>query len=64
VVALDQLYTYNRFDAFNPAGMMYALRRDVTLIDTMKGFVAGNVRLKAGKNARACSFCAPTRATA
>jgi hypothetical protein len=52
VVALDQLYTYNRFGAFNPAGMMYALRRDVTIIDTTKGFVAGNVRLKPGKRPR------------
>jgi hypothetical protein len=52
VVALDQLYTYNRFGAFNPAGMMYALRRDVTIIDATKGFVAGNVRLKSGKRPR------------
>ncbi|HEV7905070.1 MAG TPA: hypothetical protein VGO96_14610, partial [Pyrinomonadaceae bacterium] len=52
VVALDQLYTYNRFGAFNPAGMMYALKRDVTVIDAAKGFVAGNVRLKAGKRPR------------
>lgn len=29
VVAIEQLYTYNRFGAYNPAGMMYALRRDV-----------------------------------
>ncbi len=29
VVALDQPYTYNRFGSFNPAGMMFALRRDV-----------------------------------
>ncbi|HEX8456549.1 MAG TPA: hypothetical protein VF656_04440 [Pyrinomonadaceae bacterium] len=52
VVALDQLYTYNRLGAFNPAGMMYALKRDVTLIDSTKGFVAGNVRLRAGKRPR------------
>ena len=52
VVALDQLYTYNRFGAFNPAGMMYALKRDVTIIDSTKGFVAGNVRLKPGKRPR------------
>ncbi|HLL73526.1 MAG TPA: hypothetical protein VK363_18945 [Pyrinomonadaceae bacterium] len=52
VVALDQLYTYNRFGAFNPAGMLYALKRDVTLIDSTKGFTAGNVRLKPGKRAR------------
>ncbi|HZH32290.1 MAG TPA: hypothetical protein VEY11_16115 [Pyrinomonadaceae bacterium] len=52
VVALDQLYTYNRFGAFNPAGMLYALRRDVTAIDSSKGLVAGNVRLRNGKRAR------------
>ncbi len=29
VVALEQIYIYNRFGAFNPGGMLYALRRDV-----------------------------------
>lgn len=29
MVALDQVYYYNRFGSFNPAGIMYALRRDV-----------------------------------
>ena len=29
VVAMDQMLVYNRFGAFNPFGMMYALRRDV-----------------------------------
>lgn len=29
VVALDQVYYYNRFGSFNPSGMIYALRRDV-----------------------------------
>ncbi|HVF57402.1 MAG TPA: hypothetical protein VM934_14710 [Pyrinomonadaceae bacterium] len=29
VVALDQVITYNRLGAVNPAGMMFALRRDV-----------------------------------
>ena len=29
VVAIDQVQTYNRFGAFNPAGMQYALERDV-----------------------------------
>lgn len=31
VVALDQAFFYNRMGAENPAGMMYALRRDVVL---------------------------------
>ena len=29
VVALEQVYYYNRYGSFNPAGIMYALRRDV-----------------------------------
>lgn len=33
VVALEQVYYYNRFGSFNPAGIMYALRRDVVLQD-------------------------------
>ncbi len=31
VVALEQVYYYNRFGAFNPGGMLYALRRDVVV---------------------------------
>lgn len=31
VVALEQTYFYNRFGAFNPSGMIYALRRDVVV---------------------------------
>lgn len=46
VAALDQVYFYNRFGAFNPAGMMYALQRDVV------GNVPGNVRLRDGKRPR------------
>ncbi len=33
VVALEQIYIYNRFGAFNPGGMLYALRRDVVVSD-------------------------------
>ena len=33
VVALEQIYIYNRFGAFNPGGMLYALRRDVVASD-------------------------------
>ena len=29
VVAFDQTFFYNRLGAVNPAGMVYALRRDV-----------------------------------
>ncbi|HEY0004027.1 MAG TPA: multicopper oxidase domain-containing protein [Pyrinomonadaceae bacterium] len=46
VVAFDQVYTYNRFGAFNPAGMMYALRRDVI------GSGPGNVQLRPDKRPR------------
>jgi hypothetical protein len=46
VVAFDQVYTYNRFGAFNPAGMIYALVNDVV------GSTPGNVRLKDGKRPR------------
>ena len=51
VVAFDQVYTYNRFGAFNPAGMMYALRRDVVPI-TGGSLSAGNVQLRADKRPR------------
>ncbi|HEX8423338.1 MAG TPA: hypothetical protein VF634_08000, partial [Pyrinomonadaceae bacterium] len=46
VVAFDQIYTYNRFGAYNPAGMIYALRRDVI------GSAPGSVRLRADKRPR------------
>ena len=46
VVAFDQVYFYNRFGAFNPAGMMYALERDVV------GNTPGNVHLRADKRPR------------
>jgi Tol biopolymer transport system component len=57
VVAFDQVYTYNRFGAFNPGGMMYALERDVVAIDassgaTSRGLVAGNVQLRPDKRPR------------
>jgi len=46
VVALDQVYTYNRFGAFNPAGMIFALNSDVV------GNTPGNVQLRADKRPR------------
>ena len=48
VVALDQALIYNRLGAINPAGMIYALKRDVVAIDPAKGLVAGNVQLRPG----------------
>ncbi len=52
VVAFDQVIVYNRFGAFNPAGMMYALRRDVVPINSSQGLVAGNVQLRPDKRPR------------
>ncbi|MBS0168765.1 MAG: hypothetical protein JSR62_00305 [Nitrospira sp.] len=62
VVALEQAYTYNRFGAFNPAGLVYALRRDVIDEDTKQPLrppdryrdklLAGNVQLRPDKRPR------------
>ena len=52
VVALDQVLIYNRLGAINPAGMIYALKRDVVAIDPSKGLVAGNVQLRPDKRPR------------
>lgn len=52
VVAIDQAYVYNRFGAWNPAGMIYALARDVVPIDPAKPFGPGNAMLREGKRPR------------
>jgi manganese oxidase len=52
VVALDQVFFYNRLGAVNPAGMIYALRRDVAPINSALGLVPGNVQLRLDKRAR------------
>jgi hypothetical protein len=52
VVALDQVFFWNRLGAVEPQGMMYALRRDVVPIDPLKGMVEGNVTLREGKRPR------------
>jgi hypothetical protein len=52
VVALDQTYVYNRFGAFNPDGMMFALERDIVPIDPSLGIQPGNVMLRADKRPR------------
>ena len=53
VVAFDQPFFYNRLGAVNPAGMIYALRRDVQpKSGTGTTLTAGNVRLKDYKRAR------------
>lgn len=62
VVALEQVYYYNRFGAHNPAGLIYALRRDVVDEETKQLIghadpnrdreLAGNVQLRESKRPR------------
>jgi hypothetical protein len=52
VVALDQVYTYNRLGSYNPTGMLYALREDVEAISVSKPIGPGNARLKVTKRPR------------
>ena len=52
VVAFDQVYTYNRFGAFNPGGMIYALERDVVPIQPLTKISPGNVQLRPDKRPR------------
>lgn len=57
VVALDQLFFYNRYGAHNPGGMMFALRRDLVdgsgRTEAEGGTLApGNVMLRGDKRPR------------
>lgn len=52
VVALDQSFFYNRLGAANPAGMVYALRRDVESISGAPMPSAGDARLRSDKRPR------------
>jgi manganese oxidase len=52
VVALDQVFFYNRLGAVNPAGMIFALERDVVRIDESKPLGPGNAQLRPGKRPR------------
>ncbi|NVJ26632.1 copper oxidase, partial [Myxococcus sp. AM011] len=52
VVALDQVYTYNRLGSYNPTGMLYALKRDVEPISASRPLGPGNVRLRSDKRPR------------
>jgi hypothetical protein len=52
VVALDQVFFWNRFGAVEPQGMIFALRRDVVAINPTLGLVAGNVQLRPDKRPR------------
>jgi hypothetical protein len=46
VVALDQVFFWNRLGAVQPQGMIYALRADVVPINPSYGLVPGNVMLR------------------
>ena len=58
VAAIDQQYVYNRFGAFNPVGMMYALCRDLVDKTTGQsdpqcaGLTPGNVMLREERRPR------------
>lgn len=52
VVALDQVFFWNRFGAVEPQGMIFALRSDVVAINPALGLVAGNVQLRSDKRPR------------
>jgi hypothetical protein len=52
VVALDQVFFWNRLGAVQPQGMMYALRRDVVAFDGSANLTPGNVQLRPGKRPR------------
>jgi manganese oxidase len=62
VVALEQAIVLNRYGAFNPAGMLFALKRDVVFVeddgsispltDANMAKAAGKVRLRSDKRPR------------
>src|SRR4029079_8864988 len=52
VVALDQVFFWNRLGALQPQGMMYALRRDVVACDGTSNLTPGNVQLRPDKRPR------------
>src|SRR5215213_2299239 len=52
VVALDQVFFWNRLGAVQPQGMIYALRSDVVATNGSTTLSAGNVQLRPGKRPR------------
>src|SRR5690349_25161742 len=53
VVALDQVFFWNRLGAVQPQGMIYALRSDVvSSSSSTTALTAGNVQLRPGKRPR------------
>ncbi|MDD1626372.1 MAG: hypothetical protein LUQ26_02710, partial [Methylococcaceae bacterium] len=51
VVAIDQVFYYNRLGAMNPSGMIYALKRDVVSSNGAEPS-PGNAMLRSGKRPR------------
>ena len=52
VVALDQVFFYNRLGAMNPAGMIFALESDVVAIEPTRPKGPGNAQLRPDKRPR------------
>jgi manganese oxidase len=52
VVALDQVYFWNRLGAVEPQGMIFALLRDIVPINPTLGIAPGNVQLRPDKRPR------------
>jgi hypothetical protein len=52
VVALDQVFFWNRLGAVQPQGMVFALRRDVVAFDGTANLRPGNVQLRSDKRPR------------
>lgn len=52
VVALEQAYVLNRFGAYVPAGMMYALKNDVVALQSGTEPGPGNAKLRSDKRPR------------
>ncbi|MCA1592992.1 MAG: copper oxidase [Acidobacteria bacterium] len=52
VVAIDQIYFYNRFGSFDPGGMIYALKRDIVPINPQDSIKPGNAQLRPDKRPR------------
>ncbi|MFY9574799.1 MAG: hypothetical protein WAV20_25640, partial [Blastocatellia bacterium] len=52
VVALDQVFFWNRLGAVQPQGMIFALERDVVAANPLNPIGAGNVKLREDKRPR------------
>ncbi len=52
IVALEQAYVLNRYSAYVPAGMLFALRSDVVALDGGKELKPGQVKLRSAKRPR------------